>query len=56
MAHRCSNCGGTGYAKCPRCWGSGRFNDGSTCYYCQDSDVAGKVKCPACNGSGEIDD
>lgn len=53
MAHKCSCCDGTGQKRCPRCWGTGTFDDGSTCYYCQGT---GTVTCNACDGRGQVED
>lgn len=52
MAHTCSNCD-NGKTKCPRCGGTGSFNSGETCYYCNGD---GEIECKACNGSGIIED
>ena len=53
MSHYCKNWGGTGKATCPRCGGTGTFNDGATCYYCSGK---GYYECNACNGTGKIED
>ena len=53
MAHTCRVCNGTSRQSCPRCGGTGRFNDGETCYYCNGN---GTVTCNACGGTGRIED
>ena len=51
--HTCKVCKGSGEMICPRCGGSGRFDNGETCYYCHGS---GKTECTACDGTGKVDD
>lgn len=48
----CGVCNGSGRERCPRCAGTGTFEDKSKCYYCQGS---GTITCNVCNGRGYYD-